>query len=140
MVKEDWCLSSGTKKADCDCATRPRPPPPHLCSLLALSSSFIHDPSPCFPLLNLLLPSMTLHNLVRRGMDVVALARDDQPDDGSDRPRMSPLAVIVITLTFLAFVGLMFSTTHRKRSRPLLTHSCSHLVYVRPCHPHPLHD
>ena len=48
-------------------------------------------------------------------MDVVALARDDQPDDGADRPRMNPVAVIIITLTFLAFMALMFSTAQYHR-------------------------
>lgn len=57
---------------------------------------------------------MTLHNLIRRGMDVVALASEDQPDDGTDRPRMNPLAVIIITLTFLAFMVLMFSMAQQQ--------------------------
>jgi hypothetical protein len=52
---------------------------------------------------------MSLHNLVRRSMDVVALAGEDQP--GDEKP-INPLALLVITLTFLAFLVLMFSISY----------------------------
>lgn len=52
---------------------------------------------------------MSLHNLVRRSMDVVALAGEDQP--GDEKP-INPLALMVITLTFLAFLVLMFSISY----------------------------
>ncbi|ETN41086.1 uncharacterized protein HMPREF1541_03021 [Cyphellophora europaea CBS 101466] len=54
---------------------------------------------------------MTVHNLLRRGMDIVALADKSQHDDDNDKP-MNPLALMVITLTFLAFLFLMFTISY----------------------------
>lgn len=52
---------------------------------------------------------MTLHSIFRRSMDLVALAGKDQP--GDEKP-INPLALLVITLTFLAFLMLMFTISY----------------------------
>lgn len=52
---------------------------------------------------------MTLHAIVRRSMDLVALADKDQP--GDEKP-INPLALLVIALTFLGFLMLMFTISY----------------------------
>lgn len=44
-------------------------------------------------------------------MDVVALAKEGQPGDDHGKP-INPLAMIVIVLTFLAFLMLMFTISY----------------------------